>query len=102
MWPTLVVHALWLEKARARKDSVACDWYCTALDYTAATWLDVLANGAWRSTADVWSHCRYMGNVQLSGPTAALWASITATVYNAITMASTITLSHNHEHDCDM
>ena len=54
----------------------------------------------WRLTLGVQlPQCGYMGIVQLSGPTAALWATIAATVYTANTMASTVTMNHTHEPD---
>ena len=69
--PPLVDPAFRLEKDRARRDSVACDWYCPALDCDGATWLDVLATGAWRSATALWAQRRYMcsyrGRLPLAG-----------------------------------
>ena len=59
----------------------------------------MLATDAWRSTADIWAQRRYMGIVQLPGPTAALWATITATVYNASNMTYAITTKHARDPD---
>ena len=59
----------------------------------------MMATDAWRSTADIWAQRRYMGIVHLPVTTAALWATITATVHNAITMAYTATMSHTREPD---
>ena len=89
------VHPGW--RARARRDSVACDWHSNALNSTGATWPDMLATGAWRSAAGLWAQCRYVGRVQPSGPTAARWATITAAVYTANAMTSTITMNHTRE-----
>ena len=42
---------------------------------------------------------RYMGIVRLSGPTAALWTTITATVGTASIMTHTVTMNHTREAD---
>ena len=67
------------------------------MDCTGASWLDMMVTGAWSPAAAVWAQCRYMGRVQLSGPTAALWATIHTTVHAANTMASASNLNHTHE-----
>ena len=64
--------------------------------------MDMLATGDWRSIAALWAQCRNVGIVQLSGPNAALWATITATAYDANTTTSNITMSHAGEHDFQM
>ena len=59
----------------------------------------MLATGAWRSAAAFLGAMRLYGQGAASGPTAALWAAIDATVYNANTMASAITMNHAREPD---
>ena len=91
---------------RAQRDAVACDWYFFALYCTGATGLARLATGDWRSDAAFWAQCRYVGRVQLSGHSAALWAAITTSVYTSNTMPYTITMNHTHNtmkhaHDTD-
>ena len=95
-----------MDKARARRDSVACDGHFLALDCAGATGLDMLATGDWRSAAALWAQCRYVGGVHISGHTAALWAAITASVYTANTRPSATAMNHihntmTHTHDTD-
>ena len=59
----------------------------------------MLATVAWRSAAAFWAQCRYMGRVQLSGPTAALWEAIAASVYTANAMTSAVTVNHTRDLD---
>ena len=96
-----------MEKAPARRDAVACDWYFLALYCAGATGLARLATGDWRSYAALWAQCRYVGRVQLSGHNVALWAAITAIVYTANIMPYTIAVNHTHNpmthtHEADM
>ena len=54
-----------MEKARARSDSVAYDWYFIALGRTGATGIGMLATVDWRSAAAFWAQCRYVDRVVL-------------------------------------